>query len=183
MKCSNCMAEFEGTFCPNCGQPATGQQQVQNNQPQAYSQEKYNNTNPGYQQYRIEKCTNCGEDMAVNAKVCGHCGFAKGIGKHYCRNCGEHIEEGAAVCVKCGVPVCSTKSRLITLIFAIVLGGFGLSDFYLGYTKYAIIKFVVSVALCWTVLAPLGMWIWAMISAIMVYNGTIPDANGNELKD
>ena len=129
------------------------------------------------------KCTNCGQDMDPNAKICFKCGAPKGVGKHYCSKCGSEIGENAVVCIKCGEPVKKTRSKLITLIFAILAGGFGLSAFYLGYNKYALIQLIVSVALCWTGVALLGMWVWALVQAILVFMGKCPDADGNQLKD
>lgn len=129
-------------------------------------------------------CKNCGAEINENAVACMSCGFAKGNGEKYCSNCGKEINPGAAICVNCGVPVKAStavngeqKSKLVAVILAFFLGGFGAHDFYLGYTKNAIIKIVLT---CCT---GVGGSIWALIDFIRLLTGSLSvDANGVELK-
>ncbi len=46
------------------------------------------------------------------------------------------------------------KNRLFAAIFAFLFGTFGINNFYLGHTTKGIIDLLVSVLLCWTVVAP-----------------------------
>lgn len=127
-------------------------------------------------------CKNCGSEIDNNAAVCVKCGFNKGTGNKYCQNCGVEIAEGQAVCVNCGHSLVATaaegeKSKLVAVLLALFLGSIGIHDFYLGYTKYGIIKIVL------TVCTGVGGSIWALVDLIRLLTGSLhTDANGNELK-
>lgn len=131
-------------------------------------------------------CKNCGAEMNENAVACMSCGFAKGSGDKFCANCGQQINSGAAICTNCGASVKNTisnglggeqKSKLVAVLLAFFLGGFGIHDFYLGYNKNGIIKIVL------TVCTGVGGGIWALIDFIRLLTGSInTDANGVELK-
>lgn len=114
-----------------------------------------------------------------------NCGFAKGSGDKFCANCGAEINPGAIICTKCGAaakaPTTNAggeqKSKLVAVLLAFFLGAFGIHDFYLGYTKYGIIKIVL------TVCTGVGGSIWALIDFIRLLTGSLStDANGIELK-
>ena len=129
-------------------------------------------------------CKNCGAEMNENAVACMSCGFAKGTGEKYCSNCGKELNPGAAICTTCGAAVKADtvvggeqKSKLVAVLLAFFLGGIGIHDFYLGYTKYGIIKIVL------TVCTGFGGSIWALIDFIRLLVGSLhTDANGVELK-
>lgn len=130
-------------------------------------------------------CKNCGTEINENAAVCMTCGFAKGTGDKFCANCGKELNPGAAICVACGAAVKGTavaaegdqKSKLVAVLLAFFLGSIGIHDFYLGYTKYGIIKIVL------TVCTGVGGGIWALIDFIRLLTGSLhTDANGVELK-
>ena len=129
-------------------------------------------------------CKNCGAEMNENAIACMSCGFGKGTGEKFCANCGKEINPGAAICVNCGAAVKNTvavdgeqKSKLVAVLLALFLGGIGIHDFYLGYTKNGIIKIVL------TVCTGFGGSIWALVDLIRLLTGSInTDANGVELK-
>ena len=129
-------------------------------------------------------CKNCGNELNENAVACMNCGFAKGNGNRFCANCGSEVNPGAAICVKCGAAVQAAsvangdeKSKLVAVLLAFFLGSIGIHDFYLGYTKYGIIKIVL------TVCTGVGGGIWALIDFIRLLTGSLhTDANGVELK-
>lgn len=133
-------------------------------------------------------CKNCGSEIDPNAAVCVKCGFQKGTGNKYCPNCGVEVAEGQAVCVNCGValkPVVvangEQKSKLVAVLLALLaffLGGIGFHDFYLGYTKYGVIKIILAVCTC-----GIGSWIWSFIDLVRLLTDSLNvDANGVELK-
>ena len=133
-------------------------------------------------------CKNCGSEIDANAAVCAKCGFQKGTGNKYCPNCGVEVAEGQAVCVNCGValkPVVAAngeqKSKLVAVLLALLaffLGGIGFHDFYLGYTKYGVIKIILAVCTC-----GIGSWIWSFIDLLRLLTDSLNvDANGVELK-
>lgn len=129
-------------------------------------------------------CKNCGNEIDPNAAICVKCGFQKGTGSKYCQNCGVEVAEGAAVCTSCGYALAAApsaigeqKSKLVAVLLAFFLGSIGIHDFYLGYTKYGIIKIVL------TVCTGVGGGIWALIDFIRLLTGSLhTDANGVELK-
>lgn len=137
-------------------------------------------------------CKNCGAPMNDNASVCVKCGCQKGVGASFCPNCGNATTPGAAVCLKCGVALSdaasqtSDKSKLVAGLLGIFLGTLGIHNFYLGYTKKAIIQLVVSLVggLVTCGIATIAIEIWALVEGIMILTGKINvDANGNTLKD
>ena len=103
------------------------------------------------------------------------------------------------------------KSRLIAGLLGIFLGSYGVHNFYLGYTRKAIIQVSLSVgslilAIFLYMLAailsvivigififpiaflinmiPVGIWVWGLVEGIMIFSGNInKDANGNPLVD
>ena len=61
---------------------------------------------------------------------------------------------------------------------AIFLGGWGIHNFYLGYTNKGIMQLVITILSC-----GIGA-IWGFIEGILIFMGNInTDANGTPLKD
>ena len=128
-------------------------------------------------------CKNCGASMDANAAVCVKCGVNKGMGASFCPNCGGATAPNAAVCLNCGSSLTAAvggeqKSKLVAGLLGIFLGGFGIHNFYLGYTGKAIAQ----IALTFLCLGIGG--IWGLIEGIMILCGSIKtDAKGVPLKD
>lgn len=59
------------------------------------------------------------------------------------------------------------KSRVVAGLLNLVFGGFGVGDFYLGYTQYGIYKIVISIAL--TVLGFLDLGFLSTIISLLTY--------------
>ena len=126
-------------------------------------------------------CKNCGNAMAPQAAVCIKCGCAAGTGTNYCPNCGQPTTPNASVCIHCGValtppvPTGEQKSKLVAGLLGLFLGGYGVHNFYLGYTGKAIAQIVLS--LCFGAGA-----IWGLIEGIMLLCGKVAtDGKGNTL--
>ena len=132
-------------------------------------------------------CKNCGAQMDEVAAVCVNCGAAKGTGTAYCQNCGQQVAPGAAVCLACGVATAgpvgkSEKTKLVAGLLALFLGGFGIHNFYLGYTKKAIAQLLINLIGVWIfALGPIVVGIWALIECIQIFTDKIPDAEGKPL--
>ncbi len=132
-------------------------------------------------------CKNCGSEIDPNAAYCVKCGYAKGEGKNYCQNCGQPIDPNAVACPKCGyaaTPVQPAtaakegKSKLAAGLLGIFLGGWGIHNFYLGFTGKAIAQIIVTIVTC-----GIGA-LWGFIEGIMILAGSIKqDAQGNPLQD
>lgn len=142
-------------------------------------------------------CRHCGNPVDPNAFVCTNCGVKTGTGYNYCPNCGSPTGPQAAMCVKCGISLAApgmapgmlnpnAKSKLAAGLLAIFLGAFGVHNFYLGYTKKAVIQLVVSLVggIFTCGIATLGIEIWAFVEGIMILTGSINlDGNGMPLRD
>ena len=134
-------------------------------------------------------CKNCGAQfVSDDAVMCVKCGCQKGAGMNFCQNCGQPTPPNAAVCLNCGVSLTSTvpaanaKSKMAAGLLGIFLGGFGVHNFYLGYTGKAVAQLLITLLSCGTL-----SWasaIWGLIEGIMILCGKIDrDGKGNLLKD
>lgn len=141
-------------------------------------------------------CRNCGEVYQTDeAVMCVKCGVGKGQGSNYCHSCGKPINPEQTVCMNCGVankPAADpdAKSKLAAGLLGIFLGGFGVHNFYLGYTTKAIIQLVCTIVGYLTscigigVLVVLGITVWGLVEGIMILCGKIDvDGQGKPLAD
>lgn len=129
-------------------------------------------------------CKNCGKEIMPNAVICVGCGVKVGDGSNYCANCGQQIAPTANVCTNCGcatnnvAPGTQRKSKMTAGLLGIFLGGWGVHNFYLGFTGKAIAQIVLTVC-------GFGIGgIWGLIEGILILCGKIDkDASGNPLAD
>ena len=135
-------------------------------------------------------CKNCGSAMEQGAAICTNCGVQAGQGMNYCSNCGSPIQPGAAVCMSCGfanaggktIAPPGAKSKMAAGLLGIFLGGFGVHNFYLGYTGKAVAQLLITVLSC-GMLSEVSI-IWGLIEGIMILCGNInTDADGVPLAD
>ena len=100
------------------------------------------------------------------------------------------------ICSRCGTPTVppqpakSAKSKLVAGLLAILIGTFGVHNFYLGYTKKAVTQLVLTIigmvlsCIVIGVFVIIGVSIWGLVEGIMIFTGSInQDANGEPLKD
>lgn len=113
----------------------------------------------------------------------------------FCPNCGSQNEDSANNCTNCGAPLnqqtqqttvnngpinngVTPKSKLVAGLLGIFLGGWGVHNFYLGYTKKGILQIVLTIVTCGIAA------LWGLIEGILILCGNInTDANGNRLAD
>lgn len=133
-------------------------------------------------------CKNCGHPHHDQAAVCLNCGVAVGTGESFCPNCGIQTAPYACVCTNCGValsqPVIAgeQKSKLVAGILGIILGSFGVHNFYLGYTGKAVAQLLITLLSCGAGATITS--IWGLIEGILILTGSIDkDANNIPLKD
>jgi LSD1 subclass zinc finger protein len=72
-----------------------------------------------------------------------------------------------------GTDEVSTKSKMVAGLLGIFLGAYGVHRFYLGYTGLGLVM------LCTCG----GCGIWALVDAILIFMGKVPDAEGRPLRD
>ena len=111
----------------------------------------------------------------------------------YCSNCGKELKEGADICLNCGKIINeqrkvatnkdpNAKSKIVGGILGILVGCFGVHNFYLGYTNKAVAQLLITLLSCF-ILCPISA-IWGLIEGIMILTGNIDqDANGRKLTD
>lgn len=139
-------------------------------------------------------CRSCGKDLLEQAIACTICGKAPLAGQSFCWKCGSETQEQAVVCVRCGVALSSvkqgTKSKIVAGILGILLGGWGVHNFYLGYIGKGIgqlVLWLVGLSLAFIGIGffmMIGAWIWGMVEGVLILTGSIKtDGAGNPLKD
>ena len=132
------------------------------------------------------------------AKICGSCGSQVDDSYTNCPNCGALLAQpqptqppvqpqqpagyGQMPQPPMGQPYGyqdpNLKSKMAAGLLGIFLGGWGIHNFYLGYTSKGAIQIVVSIVTC-----GIGS-IWGFIEGIMILCGSIKtDAQGRPLKD
>lgn len=109
----------------------------------------------------------------------------------FCSNCGKELNDRADICLNCGKIISkeketksnpNAKSKIAAGILGIVLGCFGVHNFYLGYTGKAVAQLLITVLSCF-ILSPISA-IWGLIEGIMILSGSIDkDAKGIKLVD
>ena len=139
-------------------------------------------------------CRNCGKPIDEQAAICVACGYKNGDGNNYCSHCGAKVDGGAQVCLKCGYSLENKKitvssndndenvtigkrSKLTAGLLGILLGGFGVHSFYLGFKGKGVGQIFASLCTC-----GLG-GLWGVIEGILILCGKInKDADGNLLQ-
>jgi TM2 domain-containing membrane protein YozV len=108
----------------------------------------------------------------------------------FCSKCGKQIPDDSVFCPECGAKVGvdqpevvytpdNEKSGLAAGLFGILLGGFGVHNFYLGFVGKGVVQLVLTLlVVTWPV-----SWIWGLIEGLMILTGTInKDASGRPIK-
>lgn len=140
-------------------------------------------------------CQHCGAPITPNQKFCSECGEKTQSDTtidtlRYCPNCGEGITDTQTVCLNCGAElnkpstphIIGHKSKLVAGLLGILLGIFGIHNFYLGFTGKAIAQLLLTVVGWILFFGPIIAGIWGLIEGIMILTGSInKDAEGNLL--
>lgn len=97
-------------------------------------------------------CRNCGAELNEKQAVCLQCGVKVGDGNQFCPNCGSAVAENAEVCLNCGVALkqeetpkpLNGQDKLVMILLAILLSGFGIHNFLMGEVKKGVFRIVMS---------------------------------------
>ncbi len=107
---------------------------------------------------------------------CRKCGKELGNDDNFCPHCGEAVNETKTFKAEPAVED-DRKSKLLAGLFGIFLGGFGVHNFYLGFTKRGVVQILLTVCCC-----GVGS-IWGFIEGILIFADSIKvDAEGRPLK-
>ena len=129
-------------------------------------------------------CRNCGKEVDPRAVICVGCGYRLGDGENFCPNCGNTTSNVADICLSCGfslkrqeeISEGERKSKLAAGLLALFLGGFGIHNFYLGFTGKGVAQILLS---CTGISS-----IWAFVEGLLILCGKIDkDAKGSPLTD
>jgi len=141
------------------------------------------------------QCSNCGQENQEDAQFCVKCGRSinlSGNGTIVCPSCGKENLQGVFFCAYCGASISTPqgragygihqseelKSKIAAGILGILVGGFGVHRFYLGYIGMGIAQIAVTICTC-----GFGA-IWGFIEGILILVGSIDkDAQGKPLKE
>lgn len=137
-------------------------------------------------------CQNCGKELKENDNFCPYCGEKTVSHQRFCQNCGAEIDAYTNICPSCGYHIppeiiknTNAKSKLTAGLLGIILGGFGVHNFYLGYSSKGIIQCVLLLSGIFTCgISSVIAEIWGIIEGVMILTGSIDrDADGNFLHD
>ena len=135
-------------------------------------------------------CKYCGQLIEESVKFCPHCGksTAEEAPKAENTHTYESIPAPEVTPVPPAVHNVEQKSRtvagLMGILCGVFLGGLGIHNFYLGYTKKAVAQLLLCILGSCLIVGPLASGIWCLVEGIMIIAGNInTDANGVPLKD
>ena len=133
-------------------------------------------------------CKYCGQIIEEDVSFCPHCGKAVNEAPaaeetHTYESIPTPVVEAAPA-----APVPEQKSKMVAgllgILCGIFLGGLGIHNFYLGYTKKAVIQLVICLAGSCLIVGPLVSGIWSLVEGIQIMTGSINvDGKGIPLKD
>ena len=111
-------------------------------------------------------CTNCGNELNENIK--------------FCTNCGQEINKESKIANTNTSNSNQIKSKIAAGLLGIFLGGFGIHNFYLGYTSKAVGQLLITVLSCGAL--SFVSSVWGLVEGVMILTGSINcDAEGNPL--
>ena len=124
--------------------------------------------------YNIKYCSACGDELAAGSTFCKNCGVPIGAGAPY--GAGYTSDPHARYNPHMYPPGYRPKEKIVAGILGLFIGGFGIHNFYLGFTGLGIAQIAVTICTC-----GIGS-IWGFIEGILylVGNKTV-DANGYPL--
>jgi TM2 domain-containing membrane protein YozV/predicted RNA-binding Zn-ribbon protein involved in translation (DUF1610 family) len=131
-------------------------------------------------------CKYCGQLIEETVKFCPHCGksTAEETVKAENTNTYESIPSQVVTPVPPVTPTVEQKSKLAAGLLGIFLGGLGIHNFYLGYTKRGLAQLLITILGGCLIIGPMVAGIWGLIEGILIIAGEIKtDANGVPLKD
>ena len=164
-------------FCRNCGFKLNDDEKICSNC----------NTPVGYGK---NHCYNCGRYISQHSSFCAYCGTNLKSGDNNSNYSNNSFNQNNQYDYYNNQQYAQTpykrKSKMIAGIFAILLGSFGIHNFYIGKNNIAITQLLLSTigALITCGISAIVVYIWALIEGIMIFTGNIDrDVNGVPFED
>ena len=116
----------------------------------------------------------------------------------YCSKCGTLFQSGDMFCSKCGCnantgtsgapnyphPLPQAKSKIVAGILGIIIGVWGVHNFYLGFTGKAVAQLLLGTVGIFILIGPAISGIWGFIEGLIILCSNDPrDAKGMPLRD
>lgn len=134
-------------------------------------------------------CTKCGSKLELNDTVCPNCGalIKDRVVKEevVAEKVDDTKSKGNTYSNSNSTSTNNTynpqaKNKVVAGLLGIFLGGFGVHNFYLGYTGKAVAQLLITVLSC--CMLSFVSSIWGFIEGILILSGNInKDADGNDL--
>ena len=129
--------------------------------------------------YAHPVCPSCGADRVPSDVFCDQCGekLPDVGGFRICKSCGDYTPSEFLYCVNCGKKHSDfsprTKSRVpedrdpfVALLLCLFLGMVGMHKFYLDDVAAGRLYVILSLVLCWTIIAPIVVLILCIIDFV-----------------
>lgn len=135
-------------------------------------------------------CTKCGNKLELNDTVCPNCGALikeRGVKEEVVAEKVEDTKSEGNTYSNSNTNTTTNntynpqaKNKVVAGLLGIFLGGFGVHNFYLGYTGKAVAQLLITVLSC--CMLSFVSSIWGFIEGILILSGNInKDADGNDL--
>ncbi len=132
-------------------------------------------------------CKYCGQIIDDNVAFCPHCGKSA----KEAPAADAHGYESAPAPVFAPTPAAPAQEQkskmaagLMGILLGFFVGGLGIHNFYLGYTKKAVAQLLICILGACLVFGPLVSGIWCIVDGIRILTGSINvDGNGVPLKE
>ncbi|MGL4656487.1 MAG: NINE protein [Sarcina sp.] len=148
-------------------------------------------------------CKECGQEYQnPNANFCLDCGVKKGNGNNFCQMCGAQKKNpNQDVCLTCGAKLKGTfgnftnpnvdynkgvsdKTKLVSLLLLLFVGGFGVHQFYVGNNKRGVlflVLFGLSIITCG--LASIATLVFWIIDLVNLLSDKMLDSEGRPITE
>lgn len=132
-------------------------------------------------------CTSCGSPVPDGANNCPNCGAPTGLNQQQqayqqpYQQQQQTYQQPYQQSYSANTVDYNLKSAYVAGLLALLVGVFGVHNFYLGNTGKAVVQLLITLLSCG--ILGVAVWIWSIIEGIMLFTGSIgTDAEGKPLR-